>query len=216
MKTTLFILFGAPGSGKGYLGDCIKTALIEAGKVRENGVSYISVGDLLRAEISAKTELGLKIEEIVNSGNLVSDELVGALVEKALVDDGKMKFLDGYPRTLQQYDDLRRMLERMNYRVITIKRDTPITLIRERVLQRRVCSTCKTTHSVNDGCCPKCGGPSIVRKDDAVIDARLLEYVKNTSPLWNYMALLSDYLLVVDGKQEASVSVQEIMRRYFK
>ena len=201
MNKKLIVLFGAPGSGKGYLGDCIKEELKNAGI---EDFLYISTGDLLRAEIAAKTELGQKIEQIVASGKLVPDAIVSELVMKALSGPNKIKILDGYPRTEFQMYDVLAARDMLEHELVSIKRDTAVELIKMRVAKRRVCKDCKATHSVDDGCCPKCGGASMVRKDDAVIDARLAEYEKNTSPLWTSLMANSSASLLVDGSEEAS------------
>ena len=142
MEPKLIILFGAPGSGKGYLGECIKNKLHELG---EDDFSYISTGDLLRAEIKAQTPLGKQIEEIVSSGKLVSDRIVANLVYNALQKNNKFKILDGYPRTIVQFWDICDTLGSIPHNVISVKRDTSIELIKERVSKRRVCKNCKTT-----------------------------------------------------------------------
>ena len=210
MKKFLFILFGAPGSGKGFLGSCLKE------KIKEKGLSvkYVSTGDLLREEIAAKTPMGVKLAQIVSSGQLVSDEIVSALVEKALQTDEDVMFLDGYPRTYVQFDALRSQVVD-KFVVITIMRDTPIELIIERVSKRRVCRNCKATHSTDDGCCPQCGGESIIRSDDAVIDKRLAEYERNTASLWSDLKLISNEMYVVDGRDDAEIAAEEIVSDIF-
>ena len=200
MKTkTALILCGAPGSGKGYLGDCIKDELRARGF---NDFLYISTGDLLRAEIKEQTELGKEIEQVLNSGNLVSDSIVSGLITKAFNEPQVLKIIDGYPRTEAQLQDIIKAKED-GYTIISLKRDTDVALIKERVSKRRVCHDCKSTHSVDDGCCPKCGGLSEIRKDDAVINDRLEAYEANTKPLWNRISRMSRAALVVDGSVEA-------------
>ena len=212
MKQKLLVLFGAPGSGKGYLGDCIKEELVENGAT---DFLYISTGDLLRAEIKAKTPLGQEIEQIVSSGKLVPDTIVSKLVIKALYEPQEIKILDGYPRTNTQMVDLVTIQDTLDYEVISIRRDTAVSLIKERVAKRRVCKDCKATHSVDDGCCPKCGGASEIRKDDAVIDARLAEYQKNTEHLWDILLTISSASLNVDGSVEAKEVAKEFVKLLF-
>lgn len=210
MKKFLFILFGAPGSGKGFLGACLQE------KIKEKGltVRYVSTGDLLREEIAMKTPMGEQLAQIISSGQLVSDEVVSALVEKALQTDVDVIFLDGYPRTYVQFDALSsQVLDK--FVVVTIKRDTPVELILERVSKRRVCRECKATHSVEDTCCPRCGGESIVRGDDAVIDKRLAEYERNTASLWSDLKLISDEMYIVDGREDAELAAEEIVGDIF-
>ena len=212
----IIILFGAPGSGKGTLGDCIKTELIAQGKYTLENIKYVSTGDLLRTEISSNSELGKEISSIVQSGGLVPDELVGQLVLNAILglEDDQLMFLDGYPRTRAQLDALFVMLDESFY-VTTIKRNTDEKVIKDRISKRRVCTICKTTHTVDDGKCPKCGGPSTIRKDDSVIEKRLEEYHANTEPIWNYMALISKRVYTVNNGVEASEAAKEIVHKHF-
>ena len=215
MRKTIVIIFGAPGSGKGFLVDCIENELENRNIVRKEDIGHISTGDLLRAEIAAQTPLGQEIAQIVSSGGLVSDEIVSKLIEKSLDGPEVLKFLDGYPRTEAQRLTLAKLLDGKGYRVISIKRDTPLPLILERVSKRRVCQDCKCTHSVDDGKCPRCGGQSIIRKDDAVIENRLAEYENNTAGQWNFLALLSESMLKGDGAEDAVVAAKDIVTRYF-
>lgn len=211
MRKFLFILFGAPGSGKGFLGECLKSELIKQGIVSEDQIKYISTGDLLREEVALKTPLGLQIVQTIGSGQLVSDAVVDALVNKALQRDERVMFLDGYPRTSNQLDSLTEILQDKSYVVIAIKRNTPERLILERVSKRRVCKECKLTHSVDDGRCPKCGGESVVRHDDSVIEKRLSEYRGNTSALWNDLWVVSNFMTSVDGKEDARDSAADVV-----
>ncbi len=211
MKKILFILFGAPGSGKGYLGECLKQEILAQNVATESGICYISTGDLLRAEMDAQTPLGLEIAEIINAGRYVSDNIVDTLVSQALQKSKDVAFLDGYPRTQAQLLHLKNILMDMDISVIPVKRDTPVSLILERVSQRRVCRNCKTTHSVQDGKCPKCGGESIVRKDDALIEHRLNEYRENTENLWPDLQEISLNWWWVDGTADASMMAQKIV-----
>ena len=100
------VIMGAPGSGKGT-----QAALI----VEELDLDHISTGDLLRAAVAAGTELGLKAKEVMDRGELVSDEIVlGLLEERLLQDSGKAGFiLDGYPRNIAQAEALDALLERI-------------------------------------------------------------------------------------------------------
>ena len=211
MNKTIFILFGAPGSGKGFLGECLKSELVKREIVSEEQVKYISTGDLLREEVASKTALGQEIAQTIASGKLVADTVVDALVGKALQRDGRIMFLDGYPRTSKQLSYLDTILRDAGYVVISVKRDTPEKLILERVSKRRVCKDCKATHSVDDGKCPKCGGESIIRKDDAVIEKRLSEYQNNTSGLWDNLWGVSNVMMTVDGCEDAFKSSETIV-----
>ena len=101
------IIFGPPGSGKGT--QSIKLA-------EKYNLTHISTGDILRAEIKAESELGLRVKSVIESGELVSDELLLDLLRSAMLKHpGTGGFLfDGYPRTIQQAHDLTNLLEEMN------------------------------------------------------------------------------------------------------
>ena len=211
MRKTLFLLFGAPGSGKGYLGDRIKQELINSGKVTSlEDIAYISTGDLLRAEIASGSDFGKELSGIVSSGGLVSDEIVNQLVRKALIADKQFFMLDGYPRTQEQLYEFWFMVPQ-NMEVIAIKVITPTELILERVSKRRVCKSCKHTHTVSDGCCPKCGGESIIRNDDANIKNRLAVYEAHTHELWNELYDRSDDAYSIDGREDTTPAAELIV-----
>lgn len=97
------VLLGPPGSGKGTQAELLE---------RELGVPAISTGEMVRAAMADGSELGRRVESIVNSGSLVDDETMGELVQRRLAeDDAREGFvLDGYPRTLPQVDTLSTIL----------------------------------------------------------------------------------------------------------
>jgi adenylate kinase len=101
------VLLGAPGSGKGTQAKLLK---------QEYNIPHISTGDLLRAAVAAKTDLGLAAKEVMDAGKLVSDEIVlGMLKERLAQEDAKTGFiLDGFPRNLVQADMLDKLLEEIN------------------------------------------------------------------------------------------------------
>ena len=100
------VIMGAPGSGKGT-----QAALI----VKELGLDHISTGDLLRAAVTAGTELGKKAKEVMDRGELVSDDIVLGLLEERLLQDsdGSGFILDGFPRNIAQAEALDALLERI-------------------------------------------------------------------------------------------------------
>ncbi len=103
-KGSHIILLGPPGSGKGTQSEFLVEAL---------GVPQISTGDMLRAAVAAGSELGKKVESIMNSGALVSDELIAEVVKDRLAQDDAQRgfLLDGYPRTEPQAAVLQTILE---------------------------------------------------------------------------------------------------------
>lgn len=212
MDKSLIVLFGAPGCGKGYLSNKLIEALKE--KVPSEQISYISTGDLIRAEIANESETGLQIKELVQTGQLVPDSIVDTLMLNAISATQSVKILDGYPRTLSQLNFLREILKGEKITVLTVFIDTPEDVIISRVQNRRVCKICKKTHTISDGCCPYCGGESTIRKDDAAIHTRLEEYKKNTLPLWLKIDCIG-HSLHINGLHEAECTAKAIVSLLF-
>lgn len=106
MSATRIILLGPPGAGKGTQAATLIEAL---------GVPHISTGDMLRAAVKAKTPIGLKAKAVMDSGELVSDEIVIGIAEERLAEADATKgfLLDGFPRTLAQADALEALLGRL-------------------------------------------------------------------------------------------------------
>lgn len=120
------VLFGAPGSGKGTQATRLKERL---------GVPHISTGDLLRAEIKAGTELGLKAKGLMDAGQLLPDDIMLGIIEHRLGEpDAKPGFiLDGYPRNLAQADALDAVLARIGQPLdVVVKLDVPDSAIVDR------------------------------------------------------------------------------------
>ncbi|MDY0021280.1 adenylate kinase [Arenimonas caeni] len=124
------VLLGAPGSGKGT----------QASRLREHlQVPHISTGDLLRAAVKAGTALGLQAKAVMESGGLVSDEIVLGMLEERLTagDTGNGFILDGYPRNLAQANALDALLARLGQPVdIAVQLDVDTELLIERLAGR--------------------------------------------------------------------------------
>jgi len=104
MKKKLLFL-GPPGAGKGTQADLF---------CKKHGVVHLSTGDLLRDEVSSGSFLGVKAAEVMNKGELVSDELVLSIVEGRLLNINEGWLLDGFPRNINQANSLKRLLEKIN------------------------------------------------------------------------------------------------------
>ena len=182
------ILFGPPGAGKGTQAQFL---------VETFGIPQISTGDMLRAAVKEKTPLGLKAQEIMQQGGLVSDEIVLGIVEERLAkeDCAKGFILDGFPRTIPQADSLALIMQRAEKlieHVVSLEVDTDEIVMR--LSGRRSCPSCgKGYHITYDppksaGVCDACSSELIQRDDDReeTVRNRLTVYEQQTAPLKEY------------------------------
>ncbi len=198
------ILLGAPGAGKGTQAEVISENL---------NIPQISTGNMLREAVKNGTEYGLKAKEAMESGALVSDEIViGILKDRIAADDCKNGFiLDGFPRTVPQAEALDAMGVKID-KVLEIY--VPDETIKKRVSGRRVCEDCGATYHVDfkpskvADKCDKCGGKTIIRKDDrpeTVLD-RLSVYHSQTAPLKDYYEKQGKLETVIGQEEVADTS----------
>lgn len=179
------ILFGPPGSGKGTQSHFI---------VERYKIPQISTGEMLRSAVKAKSSLGLMAKSIMDSGKLVSDELVLGLVKERLSssDCNSGFILDGFPRTINQAHSLLILLKELgkeiNYVIsLEVEREELIS----RLSGRRACPSCGRGYHIlydkpsADGICNFCGTALIQRDDDSEqsVVARLKIYDEQTSAL---------------------------------
>ncbi len=177
------VLLGAPGVGKGTVASML---------AKKHNLPHISTGDIFKQAIRKGDSLGLKVKSIVESGNLVPDELVNEVVEKRLSEKDAEKgyFLDGYPRTVEQAKAMDAFAKPDLILNFNADRDVVI----ERLSGRRVCTNCGAIYHVKnnppkkEGICDNCNGKLIKRKDDdeSVISNRLDVYERQTKPLIDF------------------------------
>ena len=125
------VIFGPPGAGKGTQSSLIK---------KKYKLHQLSTGELLRNEIKNNSNLGKKISSIINSGNLVSDEIVGNLIEKYISDKNfnDRLIFDGYPRNLSQARNLNLQLKKYEKKInIVLKLSVKLETIKKRILERK-------------------------------------------------------------------------------
>lgn len=182
------VLFGPPGSGKGTQAQFI---------VEKYGIPQISTGDMLRAAVKAKTALGVMAKSVMDSGGLVSDEIVLGLVKERISQDDCVNgfILDGFPRTIPQATSLRILLDSLGKEIdFVISLEVPNADLISRLSGRRTCPSCgKGYHTVFDkpvkeGFCDSCGSTLVQRDDDseATVKNRLKVYEEQTSSLKLY------------------------------
>ena len=198
------ILIGPPGGGKGT-----QAKYLEA----EYGAIQLSTGDILREAISSGSALGKKVKDIIEGGDLVSDEIMIGLIKERLLSNGVNSgfILDGFPRTVSQASALNAFLEENNMKLdAAIEINVPDELLIERITGRFSCDNCGQGYHDTfnlpelEGICDECGGTVFTRRKDdneETVKTRLEAYNKQTSPLISFYKK-KGILSVIDGNQD--------------
>lgn len=155
------ILFGPPGAGKGT----------QAVRIAEKfGWKHVSTGDILRSEVSQGTPLGLKVKTVMESGQLVSDELLIEIMESVFRKNSQVNgfVLDGFPRTVKQAEELALMLQKLGEKVSMVLALT----VNEDELVKRLLNRAKEQGRLDD--------------TEEVIKNRLVQYHQHTKPLIDF------------------------------
>jgi adenylate kinase len=201
-----YVIMGVQGSGKGT------QAVMMA---RELDLVHISVGDIFRWHVQNHTKLGAQVRRIMQTGQLVDDELVGSVVRRRL-DDHDWNFgfvVDGFPRNAPQAEFF---LESYDIDGV-IHLDLPDEEVRRRVLARRLCSQCGLDYNLIahrpkvDGRCDVCGGLLVSREDDTehALEARLRDYHAKTNPVLDLFRR-KEFVFTVDARGDKVTVQQEI------
>ncbi len=185
------------------------------------GLPNISTGDMFREELKNQTDLGRKAQSFMESGGLVPDEVVDAMVKSRLSrkDCAQGFILDGYPRTIRQAEFLQGLLAGEDTKVLTIGVQVPDELIVERLAARYTCPKCgkmfnlKFSPSQTGERCDACGTLLVLRKDDSpeVVRERLAVYREQTKPLIQYYRDRELYV-EVKGDDPADAVFNDIIR----
>ena len=208
-------MLGSPGAGKGTQAQNI---------VNKFNLNQISTGDLLRNEIKNKTDIGREIEKIISKGDLATDEIVDRLLKKVVISSNIRNnvIFDGYPRNLNQAENLELILnsdnQSINY-ILFLK--VPRDIIEKRILERITCEICNKSYNEfidkKEIANHKCGSKYLIkRKDDnkETVINRYDEYMKKTKLVLDYYSSRNNFY-EIDGSDEIEVissKIEQILR----
>jgi len=199
------IIFGPPGAGEGTQSDFIE---------KKYKLFKLSTGDLLRKEINQKTPLGMIITSIVNSGSLVSDDIINSLIETIISNKNYKNriIFDGYPRNISQAENLNKLLLKYDQKInIVLRLNVSLNVIEKRITGRVICSKCGNTYNEffnlpkkTITCCKK---EFLQKRDDdnaTVAIKRFETYEKSTEPVLDFYKKMN---LVKDINGETDIEV---------
>lgn len=212
MKNVIFI--APPVAGKGT----------QSSRLVEMGYNHISTGNMLRDEMKKESEIGKSITHLMNSGSLVSDEIVFELIVNKLKTINRPFILDGYPRTYKQavmLDELLHDLDIVDYEVIYL--DIELEEALKRALGRLTCE-CGLTYNIyfeglkpkKENICDKCGKLLIRRNDDneETFRKRFATFLENNAPIIDFYKN-NNKLHIIDtkiGDENITDKVKEILK----
>lgn len=202
----VYIILGAPGSGKGTRSEILEEKL---------GVIHISTGSLIREDV----EMYEKYKEDIEKGQLLSDEVISEILRRKLQRDcaGKTCIIDGYPRTIKQAHILDNMLMEIGEKIEKVfLLETDIDTIYSRILSRTVCSSCGRIYNEkyakeNNNKCGKCGKQLTLRLDDnvATLKNRINLYYENIDEIKEFYSD-KKILEIVDANEEPNKIIERV------
>jgi adenylate kinase len=197
------VMLGAPGAGKGTQAEMFAKA---------KGALRISTGDILRDAVQAGSELGRMTKAVMDSGQLVGDEImIGIARERLSRPDTRVGYvLDGFPRTVAQAAALDEMFDH-TVPLVVVNIEVPEERLIERLTLRRICGSCGWNAVPGITQCSKCGGALVQRRDDnvEVVRERLRVYARQTEPLVEFYQRRPTFR-VVDGDQTADAVAADL------
>ncbi len=205
-----FIFLGPPGAGKGTLASVVSM---------KYGIPHISTGVIFREAIKAKSPLGIKVKAIIDSGELVSDDLTIELVKDRLSHDDVSNgfILDGFPRTIAQAEGLCNLVDIDSVVNFTISDEDVV----KRLSGRRVCKNCGQNYHIDfvkpkvENVCDVCNAELFIRDDDKpeAIQNRLDVYSKQTEPLIAFYEKKGS-LVDVDATPATDCILSEFVKKF--
>jgi len=210
----ILILLGAPGAGKGTQAERLVTAY---------GLVQLSTGEMLRSEVKSGSQLGQKAKEIMESGELVPDDLIIKMISVRISQESDTEgiILDGFPRTTEQAKALDIMLKEKDLRINhVIQLEVNEEEIVERLSGRFSCTDCgmgyheKFAAPANKGICDKCKSTKFMRRSDdspKILRNRLSAYKEQTAPILPYYST-KGCLKSIDGMAEMDIVFDEIKK----
>lgn len=211
----IIILFGAQASGKGTQGKLLSEEL---------GLPHVSTGRLIRQEAAKSGELSAKLNNLMETGQFIPDDLMLELLKKRLEekDAGRGFILDGYPRNLFQTELFESYLSSLeNIKLIVFNLLINSEIIVKRVEGRYICSNCGRNYNIyffpsqKKGICDDCGNKLIKRADDTeeIIKERYRIFQENTQPVINfYKEKKNIHFFDIDGEKEISDIFNDIKK----